>query len=118
MNQKEAIELLIACKPVIAAIDASRQGIYFQLPAQQSAALKGYELVVTCDQARQSELWLDEMRRRAGLRPSDLGLLDGTLRQHYLRQPGVADEVLTHLKAYFGLDEQLGNRHNKYKPAR
>ncbi len=106
MNQKEAIELLIVCKPVIAAIDASGLGIYFQPNAQQLVALKGYERVVTCDQARQSELWLEEVRRRAGLRPSDLGLLDGVLRQHYLRQPGVVDEVLAQLKAYFGLKEQ------------
>jgi hypothetical protein len=105
MNQREAIALLIACKPVITAIDASGQGICFQPDTQQLAALKGYELVVTCDQARQSELWLDEVRRRSGLRPSDLGLLDGTLWHHYLRQPGVADEVLEHLKASFGLDE-------------
>jgi hypothetical protein len=105
MNQRKAIALLIACKPVIAAIDASRLGIFFQPDAQQLAALKGYELVATCDQARQSEWWLDEVRRRAGLRPSDLGLLDRTLWHHYLRQPGVADEVLAHLKASFGLDE-------------
>ncbi len=105
MDQKEAIALLIACKPVIAAIDASGLGIYFQPDAQQLAALKGYEQVATCDQARQSELWLDEVRRRAGLRPSDLGLLDGTLWHHYLRQPGIADEVLAHLKASFGLGE-------------
>jgi hypothetical protein len=106
MNQREAIALLIACKPVIAAIDASGLGISFQPNAQQLAVLKGYEQVVTCDQARQSELWLDEVRLRAGLRPSDLGLLNGTLWQHYLRQPGVADEVLAHLKAYFGPNQQ------------
>ena len=105
MNQEEAIVLLIACKPVIAAIDASGLGISFQPNAHQLAALKGYELVATCDQARQSELWLDEVRRLAGLRPSDLGLLDGTLWHHYLRQPGVADEVLAHLKAHFGPEE-------------
>ena len=105
MNEGEVIALLIACKPVLAAIDASGRGIYFQPDAQQLAALKGYEQVATCDQARQSELWLDEVRRHAGLRPSDLGLLDGTLWLHYLRKPGVADEVLAHLKAAFGLDE-------------
>lgn len=105
MNQREAVALLIACKPVLAAIDASGLGISFQPDAQQLAALKGYELVATCDQARQSELWLDEVRRHAGLRPSDLGLLDGTLWHHYLRQPGIADEVLAHLKAAFCLDE-------------
>ena len=105
MNQREAIALLVACKPVLAAIDASGLGTYFQPDAQQLAALKGYELVTTCDQARQSELWLDEVRRHAGLRPSDLGMLDGTLWHYYLRQPGVADEVLAHLKAYFGPDE-------------
>jgi hypothetical protein len=105
MNQREAIALLIACKPVIAAIDASGLGISFQPDAQQLATLKGYELVATCDQARQSELWLDEVRWRAGLRPSDLGLLDGTLWHHYLRQPGVVDEVLAQLRGYFGLKE-------------
>jgi len=105
MNQEEAVALLLTCKPVIAAIDASGLGIFFQPTAQQVAALKGYELVATCAQARQSELWLDEVRQRAELRPSDLGLLDATLWQHYLRQRGVADEVLRHAKAYFGSEE-------------
>lgn len=105
MERNQAIALLAACAPVVAAIDASSQGIYFHPNAQQLAALKGFEQVVTCPQAQQSELWLEEVRRHAGLRPSDMGLLDGVLMRHYLSQPGMVDDIIERLKRHFNLAE-------------
>lgn len=98
MDEQRAIELLSACKPLIAAIDSSNRGIYFQPTDEQLNLLKGFEEVTTCDEARLSDLWLRDMRQRAGLRPSDLGLLQGVLWQQYMSRPGMADDLIESLK--------------------
>lgn len=98
MQTVKAIELLAACKSVLAAIHASGQGVYYQPSEQEMQALKGFEEVTTGDEAKDAELWLEEVRRAAGLRPSDMGMLNGVLWQQYLHHPGMADDLIEAIK--------------------
>src|SRR5438045_6598059 len=95
---REALAGLHACAPLAARMIAT-DGIYTQLTAEELALLEQFAAVVQSG-------WLDEdgpataLRRQAGLRPSDLGLLLGRLAQEQWRRDpaGVMLEIKAMLR--------------------
>jgi hypothetical protein len=94
----EALAGLQACAPLAARLSATA-GIYTELTAAELALLEQFATVVQSG-------WLEDgaaataLRRQAGLRPSDLGLLRGRLAQEQWRRDpaGVLLEVQAMLR--------------------
>lgn len=82
----QAVAILRHCRGLVAAVDASGQGISYQPSPTELTLLQGFAEVVNAAAARpDGEGWFDEIRHRAGLTPSSAGLLSGVLRTYYAR---------------------------------
>lgn len=84
MNTEQATVYLRACHSLLQTIEGSGQGMHYQLSAEELLILSGFEDVANAAASRpDGEGWFDEVRQRAGLRPSSSGLLFGVLHSWY-----------------------------------
>lgn len=89
-EQHQCIEALCACKPLANKL-ASSAGIYTQLEAEEEQLLQTFHEVTQAFEGYEHEGAFDWLASRAGLLPSDIGLLTGRVETLYReREPAQA----------------------------
>jgi hypothetical protein len=96
MTDEQAVILLKACRPLLQRIDASGLGVTYRPTPEEVALLQDCAAVLQAPEAI-SELWLEDMQRRAGLRRGALSLLHSILVSQYGRDPRLAGALLARL---------------------
>lgn len=96
MTNQEAIRRIMACKPIVAAIDASGRGIHYAPTIAELPLLSDLEEVISAaaEIPGGTEWWIDEMRQQSGMSPSSWGMLTGMMRHRYLNHPGALEELI------------------------
>jgi hypothetical protein len=104
LDHDEAIRLLRACHDLLARIDASGQGIYYQPTPEDRPIVEGVMRVCAAYGGDEHELELRLLRQQVGLTPSGWSLVHGMVQRYALSLPGVAQRRLEHLCVRFGLE--------------
>jgi hypothetical protein len=99
MTEEQAVAVLAASRPLLQRIDASGQGVTYRPAPEEVALLQDCVAVLQAPEAM-SELWLEDMQRRAGLRRGALSLLYSILVSHYGRDPRLAGALLARLTRF------------------
>jgi hypothetical protein len=107
MSEAEAVSMLTACRDLLARIEASGQGIYYEPIAEDQPIIKGVMRLCVDYGGYEDELTLELVRKRAGLSPSGWAMVHRMVEQHTLRLPGVAERRIEELRRYFGPERGL-----------
>lgn len=104
-NPRRCVALLRPCKPLADRL-AREGGIYAPLSADDERLLQGFHLVQQAHQGYQYEGAFDQIRQRAGLLHSDVGLLGGRVQTLFAER----EPVLYEAEAYAIIHQWLRNK--------
>ncbi len=107
-NPCRCVVLLRPCKPLTDRL-ARERGIYAPLSADDERLLQGFHLVQQAHQSYQYEGAFDQIRQRAGLLHSDVGLLGGRVQTLFAKR----EPVLYEAEAYSIIHQWLRNKESE-----
>jgi hypothetical protein len=101
-DERRCIEALRACQPLVSKL-AREAGIYTPLDSDEEQRLQAFHEVSQAFEGPEYEGAFDRLRKQAGLRPSDVGLLTGRVETLYWeREPAQAQaEIIAMLHQWF-----------------
>ena len=99
LTDAEATALLADSRALLARIEASGRGIYYQPAADDRPFIEGVMRVCNAWAGDEGELALRLLCHQAGLSPSEWGLIRGMLEQFTLNLSGVAERRIARMRA-------------------
>jgi hypothetical protein len=110
-NPRRCVALLRPCKPLADKL-AGTGGIYALLSVDDERLLQGFHLVQQSHKGYEHEGAFDQLRQRAGLLHSDVGLLAGRVQTLFQQREPVVYEA----EAYAILHQWLRNKEEQQEP--